>query len=88
MPEQLLNPNTTTYATALMQLGAVGLILWWLTLKLVPQLQRERTEAIAAFKDESEKQRILHQTIVERMVDNNERAVDGLLDHIRAEHAR
>ena len=53
---------------AFVNLGAMGLMLWWLTLKLVPQLQKERTEAIAAFQHEMEEERKLHREVIEKML--------------------
>lgn len=55
---------------AFVNLGAVGLILWWLTLKLIPQLQKERTEAILAFQQEMEKERVLHRDTVDKLIEH------------------
>jgi hypothetical protein len=55
---------------AFINLGAVGLILWWLTLKLIPQLQKERSEAIAAFQVEMEKERIMHKETLDKLVEH------------------
>lgn len=56
--------------SAFVNLGAVGLMLWWLTLKLIPQLQKERSEAILAFQQEMEKERSLHRDTVDRLIDH------------------
>lgn len=55
---------------AFVNLGSVGLILWWLTLKLIPQLQKERTEAILAFQQEMEKERVLHRDTVDKLIEH------------------
>ena len=56
--------------TAFVNLGAVGLILWWLTLKLIPQLQKERSEAISAFQTEMEKERDLHRCSINQLIEH------------------
>ena len=56
--------------TAFVNLGAVGLILWWLTLKLIPQLQKERSEAISAFQTEMEKERDLHRSTINQLIEH------------------
>ena len=53
---------------AFVNLGAVGLILWWLTQKLVPQLQKERSEAITAFQHEMEQERVMHRETIEKVL--------------------
>ena len=58
----------TQLFTAFVNLGAVGLMLWWLTLKLIPQLQKERSEAISAFQHEMEEERRLHRETIEKVV--------------------
>ena len=55
--------------SAFVNLGAVGLMLWWLTLKLVPQLQKERSEAISAFQHEMEEERRVHREMVEKVIE-------------------
>ena len=54
--------------TAFVNLGAVGLMLWWLTLKLIPELQKERTEAIVAFQMEMEKERTMHRETISQLI--------------------
>mgnify|MGYP001566756303 CR=1 FL=1 len=56
--------------TAFVNLGAVGLMLWWLTLKLIPQLQKERSEAISAFQAEMEKERELHRSTINQLIEH------------------
>mgnify|MGYP001578490282 CR=1 FL=1 len=53
---------------AFVNLGALGLMLWWLTLKLIPQLQRERGEAISAFREEMHLERESHRVEMERAI--------------------
>lgn len=66
--------------------GVLAVFFWWVTAKLVPQLQKERSEAIAAFQNEMTEERKLHRDAIDRIAKNQERAIDGLLDHIRANH--
>lgn len=60
---------------------------WWATSKLIPNLQKENSDARVAFAREMEAERNVHQDTIERIVRANEKAVDGLLDHIRSDHA-
>ena len=65
---------------AFMNLGAVGLILWWLTLKLIPQLQRERQEAIAVFREEMQAERITHQQALQQIISHCQEELKAILD--------
>lgn len=60
----------TQIVPAFVNLGALGLMLWWLTLKLIPQLQNERSEAIAAFREEMRLERELHQQTIQQIIDH------------------
>ena len=60
----------SSIASAFVNLGAVGLMLWWLTLKLVPQLQRERNEAITAFREEMCLERDAHQRSIQQIIEH------------------
>ena len=55
---------------AFMNLGAVGIILWWLTLKLIPQLQHERSEAILAFREEMQAERLSNREGLQHVIDH------------------
>ena len=66
--------------------GVLAVFFWWVTAKLVPQLQKERSEAIAAFQNEMSEERKLHRDTIDRIAKTQERSIDGLLDHIRANH--
>lgn len=80
------------FVPAFVNLGAVGLILWWMTSKLVPQMQRQLDQAISAFHHEMVEERALHRETSRLLMDKHEKAVDGLLEHLKthvvAERAR
>ena len=57
-----------SWATPIMNLGAVGFVLWWLAFRVIPQmredrkadiaaLRQDRMEVVAAFREESALQR-------------------------------
>lgn len=79
------------WINAAADLGAPVVVLvagfWWATTKLIPKLQQESTEARLAFAQEMASERKVHQDTIERIVKVNEKAVDGLLDHVRSDHA-
>lgn len=76
------------WLASLTNLGAVGLMLWWLTQKLIPHIQKERDEAIQAFKEDAEKERLSHQVATDRWVSVHEKAVQGMLAHLQMDHVR
>ena len=57
-----------TVVPAFVNLGAIGLILWWLTLKLIPQLQQERSESISAFREEMQLERVSNRENLEQVI--------------------
>ena len=73
-------------STALLQLGAVGVMIWWLTFKLVPQMQKEHTESLNAFQTEMKEERALHREVNKAIMEKTDRAVEGLLQHIERVH--
>ena len=77
----------TEWVEIFKQLGVVGLVLLWLTLKLIPQLQKERSEAIAAFVSESEHQRKECQENVREIMAVHQKALDQMIDHLKLDHA-
>ena len=70
--------------SAFINLGGIGLALWWLTLKLVPQLQKERSEAIAAFQSEMAAERSMHRELVDRVINANQHALQIVQEMAKA----
>lgn len=68
---------------AFVNLGAVGLILWWMTAKLVPQMQKQLEQAILAFHSEMVDERSLHRETSRLLMEKHDKAVDGLLEHLK-----
>ena len=44
------------------------LFFWWTTTKLIPQLQKERSEAIAAFQAEMAAERVMHREALDKIL--------------------
>lgn len=65
--------------TALSNLGATGLILWWMTFKFIPQLME-------TFRQEMEKERHIHDTINQRLSDRNDKIMELLVRHFDEKH--
>ena len=53
--------------------GTIVIVLWWMTQTLIPQLQKERSEAIKSFQEEMAKERELHIQVNERILDSIEK---------------
>lgn len=53
-------------------IGLLTIVLWWLTQKLIPQLQSERKEAIQAFRDEMALERALHISVNDKLLGSAE----------------
>ena len=75
-------PDANAWISAGAQFGAMGMMLWWLTAKLIPQLQKERSEAIAAFQSEMEKERVLHRQVNAELTRRNDLLTESLLDRL------
>mgnify|MGYP001615894259 CR=1 FL=1 len=71
---------------AFLQLGAVGIMLWWLTLKLIPQMQREQEAMTTMFQREMADERTLHREVNARIMERTDKALDSLLTHIERVH--
>ena len=66
MPESL--------TTQLIDYGFQGVLFWYLAFKLVPQIQRERSEAIEAFREEMRLERV-----------SNEQGLKQIIEHCQEE---
>ena len=75
-----------TLLGAFVNLGATGLMLWWLTQSLVPQLQKERNEARGAFQTCQEKERTLHRESIDKVMLSQQQTMDRLFEHIQIDH--
>lgn len=71
---------------AFLQLGAVGIMLWWLTLKLIPRLQQQQEALITVFQQELADERTMHREVNARIMERTDKAVEGLLTHIERAH--
>lgn len=54
--------------TAFTNIGSVGIVLWWLTQKLIPEMQAQLNHAIASFEKQMETERALHREMTEKYI--------------------
>ena len=64
----------------------MGLMLWWLTQKLIPQMQRQLDSVIKEFREQVMQERLSHEAMTNRWVTAHEKAVAGLMEHMREDH--
>ena len=66
--------------------GIILIFFLWLTKTLIPQLQKERSEAIAAFQAEMQAERSMHREINSQLSERTERITAALLSHLEQKH--
>ena len=62
--------------SALLNLGAVGIILIWMTQTLVPKLQKQLDEAIHSFENQMEKERLNHRESLDKVLEHSKWMVE------------
>lgn len=65
--------------TVVSNAGVLGVFFWWATSKLIPQLQKERQEAIRSFHDEMEAERKLHREANDKLLELLEKVLDRMM---------
>ena len=65
---------------AFINLGAVGLMLWWLTFQLVPRLQSQQEAALNSFREELRLEREAHQETMQRVIEHCQEELKAILD--------
>ena len=51
--------------------GAIGVVLGWITMKLIPYMQEQSESNLKAFRDESSKEREMHERSIDKLVQSN-----------------
>ena len=75
MPEM---PNNLV--TILSSAGMWSIFFWWTTTRLIPELQKERAEAIVSFHNEMEAERRLHREANDKLMALLEKVLDKMMD--------
>lgn len=79
---------TDSMISVLANAGVLGIFFWWATQQLIPQLKQEREASLASFERQMEQSRILYRDDINKLVVANEKAVEGLLEHMKDDHLR
>lgn len=58
--------------------GATGLVIWWLTHVLVPKLHEMQQEALKSFREEMEKERLLHRADLDKILTHSQWLVETM----------
>lgn len=67
--------------SAFINLGAVGLILWWMTQKLIPTLHQDQVNQLAAFERRVERLQNIFQQEMQYLRDLHTTSVEKLMQH-------
>ena len=75
------------WMNTLTQFGALGIMLAWMSGVLIPKLQKQLDAALMAFSVELQKEREVHERINVALMERNEKVMDNLIDHFKAQHS-